>query len=114
MSYKMIESKGKGGIKVCQHYEPQETDKAPSCTNCQKIDGEIQALHGIVTAVSCKLRNNRTPEQIEALKVARVVPDKKIKKIGHHVNKTDDQADLLNPDRLSAEELKKRNLNLFD
>jgi len=114
MSYKMIESKGKNGIKPCQHYEPRETEKPASCTNCESIDGEIQSLDGVVTAVSCKLRNNRTPEQIEALKISREVPHTKIKKIGHRNQETPEQKNAFDPERLSQEKLNKKNLDFFE
>lgn len=113
MSYKLIEAKGKDGLKVCQHYKPENTEEPPSCGNCKDVDGEIQTLDGVVTAVACKLRNNRTPEQIEALKVARQIPNKKINRIGHHQKKTEEQGEVFNPDRLSKEELNKANLNLL-
>jgi len=110
----MIKAKGKNGLTPCQHYKPENPEEALSCSNCLNIDGEIETLNGVVTAVACRLRISRTTEQIEALKVARQIPDKKITKIGHYQKKTDDQVEAFDPDRLSKEELKKSNINLFE
>ena len=113
MSYKLIKSTGKNGLRVCQHYKPIDPEQAPSCANCSEIDGEVQTLNGIVTGIICKLRATRTPDQIEALQVSREIPRKKITKIGHHHKKNEEQGELLDRGRLSREKLNKENLNLF-
>lgn len=115
MALKKVEAKGNAGVPACQHWKPTNPGDERSCLTCgaDPDDREICSEGDKVKLVVCSLRSKPNAQQLEALKVTREIPRNKIKKIGHHVKKTDSQADLLDRDRLSKDALNKENLNLF-
>ena len=115
MTWKTVKAKGNAGVQACQHWKPKNPGDERSCLTCSADpdDRGIYAEGKTVKAVVCSLRHKPNGKQLEALKVSREIPRGKIQKIGHQVKKVDDQADLLDPKRLSKETLNKENLNLF-
>jgi len=100
----------------CSKFEP-ETKETCDCEGCSNLDGEIQKENGETVKVFCvhnkAMRvNPPKPEQLSALTVQRVVPDKKILEVGHKA-KEESTLDAFDPERRSAEALKVKNLNLF-
>lgn len=104
-------------IEPCSSFKPEKPE-AKDCSGCSNIDGEMAFEGTDLVSVSCQNRgkimkvNPPEPEQLSVLTVQRVVPDKKISKVGHRT-KEEKSLDAFDPGRQSAEALKVKNLNLF-
>jgi hypothetical protein len=104
-------------VEPCSSFKP-ENPESKDCSECSNIDGEMAFEGTDLVSVSCQNRgkmikvNPPEPEQLSALTIQRVVPDKKISEVGHKA-KEERSLDAFDPERQSAEALKVKNLNLF-